>query len=70
VPVHLTYFTMAADGVGRLQTYDDIYGIDSKMAAALFGKSESVSAASAAGGKPQKRSALNGTGILPGLFGN
>jgi len=70
VPVHLTYFTMAADGVGRLQTYDDVYGIDSKMAAALFGKSESVSAASAAGGKPQKRSALNGTDILPGLFGN
>jgi hypothetical protein len=62
---------MAADGVGKLQTYADIYGIDSKMAAALFGKSEALTSASAGPpGKQQKQSAWNGSGILPGLFGN
>jgi murein L,D-transpeptidase YcbB/YkuD len=70
VPVHLTYFTLATDGVGKLQTYDDVYGIDAKMAAALFGKAEQASAASVPGAQQKKRSASNGTGILPGLFGN
>jgi murein L,D-transpeptidase YcbB/YkuD len=71
VPVHLTYFTMAADGVGKLQTYADVYGIDAKMAAALFGKSEALTSASAGpAGQQEKRSAWNGSGILPGLFGN
>jgi murein L,D-transpeptidase YcbB/YkuD len=73
VPVHLTYFTIAADGVGTLRTYPDIYGIDGKMAAALFGKSDSLTQASAAEAKPRRaRSAQNGNanGILSGLFGN
>ena len=39
-PVYLTYFTMAYDGIGRLQTHADIYSLDAKMAQALFGKSE------------------------------
>jgi murein L,D-transpeptidase YcbB/YkuD len=79
VPVHLTYFTLAFDGVGRLRTYEDIYGIDKKMAAALFGKAETLStedtAALPTGPRPKKRSAwnsgLSGTlNSIPGLFGN
>jgi len=74
VPVHLTYFTMAVDGVGRLQTFADVYGLDKKMAQALFGKSESLAADAAPGVRQQKRSASNGgaggANFLPGLFGN
>ena len=38
VPVHLTYFTAVVDEQGMLQTFDDVYGIDDRMAQALFGK--------------------------------
>jgi L,D-transpeptidase YcbB len=70
VPVHLTYFTAVVDAQGKLQTFADIYGLDKKMASALFGKSEALSAD--AGVRPQKRSAWNGGGFgpLPGMFGN
>lgn len=73
VPVHLTYFTMAVDGIGKTRTYDDVYGIDAKMAQALFGKSELVAADDAPRGRKQKRSAANNrpsSSFLPGLFGN
>jgi murein L,D-transpeptidase YcbB/YkuD len=72
VPVHLTYFTMAFDGVGRLQTFADVYGLDKKMAQALFGKSEEFAADATPSGRPKKRSASNvdGANFLPGLFGN
>jgi murein L,D-transpeptidase YcbB/YkuD len=70
VPVHLTYFTAVIDAQGKLQTYADVYGLDKKMATALFGKSEALSAGA---GSKQKRSAFNsGGGNFPmsGLFGN
>jgi L,D-transpeptidase YcbB len=35
LPVHLTYFTVAADEHGQLKTFDDIYGLDRKVRAAL-----------------------------------
>ncbi len=75
VPVHLTYFTAAADGAGKLQTFADVYGLDKKMAAALFGKAEALSADTPAPGRPQKRSAWNAnsgsfTDSIQGLFGN
>jgi len=74
VPVHLTYFTAAFDGVGKLRTYDDIYGLDKKMAQALFGKAETLSTDTPAVARPQRRSARNaglgGANFLPGLFGN
>lgn len=70
VPVHLTYFTAAVDAQGKLQNFADVYGLDKKMASAMFGKSEALSAD--AGVRPQKRSAWNGGGFgsLPGMFGN
>jgi L,D-transpeptidase YcbB len=37
IPVHLTYFTAAVDDTGRLTSFADIYGLDKKLATALFG---------------------------------
>ena len=38
IPVHVTYFTARVDDNGKLQTYGDFYGLDSRTAAALTGK--------------------------------
>jgi L,D-transpeptidase YcbB len=35
VPVHLTYFTISIDERGELKTFEDLYGIDRKVRAAL-----------------------------------
>jgi murein L,D-transpeptidase YcbB/YkuD len=74
VPVHLTYFTVAFDGIGKMRTYDDVYELDKKMAVALFGKAEAPAPDAPAVARPQKRSASNGGrgfgGGIPGLFGN
>ncbi|HKQ55576.1 MAG TPA: L,D-transpeptidase family protein [Methyloceanibacter sp.] len=79
VPVHLTYFTVAFDGVGQMRTYSDVYGLDKKMAAALFGKSELMAVEAAPAATPpkpqrQRRNAANiGVGrpnAIPGMFGN
>jgi murein L,D-transpeptidase YcbB/YkuD len=37
IPVHLTYFTAAVDATGKLTSFADIYGLDKKLATALFG---------------------------------
>jgi Lytic transglycolase len=37
IPVHLTYFTSMVDDTGKLNTFADIYGLDKKLATALFG---------------------------------
>jgi murein L,D-transpeptidase YcbB/YkuD len=73
VPVHLTYFTMAVNSIGKMETYADVYGIDAKMAQALFGKSELPSADTPLAPKQKRRSASTGRpggAFLPGLFGN
>jgi hypothetical protein len=38
IPVHLTYFTAVVDDSGKLSSFADIYGLDKKLAAALFGE--------------------------------
>jgi murein L,D-transpeptidase YcbB/YkuD len=75
VPVYVTYFTAAADGVGRLQTFADVYGLDKKMASVLFGKAEAISDDAPVPDRSQKRSAWNAnsgsfTNSIRGLFGN
>lgn len=35
LPVHLTYFTVAADEKGELKAFEDLYGLDRKVRAAL-----------------------------------
>ncbi len=38
IPVHVTYLTMRVDEDGKLQSFGDVYGLDSRVAAALTGK--------------------------------
>ena len=35
LPVHLTYFTLSFDGHGAMKSFDDLYGINRKVRAAL-----------------------------------
>jgi murein L,D-transpeptidase YcbB/YkuD len=37
IPVHMTYFTAVVDRQGNLQTFGDLYGLDTRMGAILFG---------------------------------
>lgn len=38
IPVHLSYFTTVAGDNGQIKVFDDIYGHDARLAAALAGK--------------------------------
>ena len=76
IPVHLTYFTMTADEKGKTQSFPDVYGLDAKMASALFGKAAKIDEieADASPVAGRSRAAWNGRGGLTdainGLFGN
>jgi L,D-transpeptidase YcbB len=37
MPVHMVYFTAVADEAGKVDTFADVYGLDRKMATAMFG---------------------------------
>jgi murein L,D-transpeptidase YcbB/YkuD len=37
IPVHMTYFTAMVDRQGNLQTFADLYGLDTRMGAMLLG---------------------------------
>ncbi len=39
IPVHVTYMTARVDENGRLRTYGDLYGMDSRVGSALLGRS-------------------------------
>jgi murein L,D-transpeptidase YcbB/YkuD len=77
IPVHVTYFTMTADEKGKTQSFTDVYGLDAKMASALFGKAAKIDEIEADAAAPvagRSRAAWNGRGGLTdainGLFGN
>jgi murein L,D-transpeptidase YcbB/YkuD len=79
LPVHLTYFTAVVDEEGKVQTFADVYGLDSSIGAALFGKGGKFKAPTVqadARESPRKSSwrAAEQTGSLTdsisGLFGN
>jgi murein L,D-transpeptidase YcbB/YkuD len=80
IPVHLTYFTAVVDDAGKLSTFADVYGLDNKMATALFGSAagfpvpppepkkpegEEASASSS----PARRTASSGNDIAGSLSG-
>jgi len=37
IPVHMVYFTAVVDDDGKVSTFADVYGLDRKLATALFG---------------------------------
>jgi murein L,D-transpeptidase YcbB/YkuD len=37
IPVHMVYFTSVVDADGKVESFADVYGLDRKMALALFG---------------------------------
>jgi murein L,D-transpeptidase YcbB/YkuD len=45
VPVHIVYFTAVAEPDGKLHTHPDVYGMDSRVASALAGRSVSLASA-------------------------
>jgi hypothetical protein len=47
VNVHVVYFTAAADAGGKLHSFNDVYGLDSRVASALAGRSVVLSSAHA-----------------------
>jgi murein L,D-transpeptidase YcbB/YkuD len=47
VNVHIVYFTASADAEGKLHSYRDVYGLDSRVASALAGRSVVLSSAHA-----------------------
>ena len=36
-PVHMVYFTAVAGDDGKVETFADVYGLDRKLAVAMFG---------------------------------
>ena len=43
IPVHMTYFTAVVNDAGKVSTFADVYGLDRKLAIALFGNSTGFS---------------------------
>jgi murein L,D-transpeptidase YcbB/YkuD len=39
IPVHMVYFTAVVDESGKVDSFADVYGLDRKLAAAMFGDS-------------------------------
>jgi L,D-transpeptidase YcbB len=37
IPVHMVYFTAVVDDAGKVSSFGDLYGLDNKMATAMFG---------------------------------
>jgi L,D-transpeptidase YcbB len=80
VPVHVTYFTAVADDDGRIKTFGDLYGHDSRIASALEGKpirliaqtDPAVRAEREVRRTPQKRPSSGGSifDLFSGLSGN
>ena len=80
IPVHLTYFTAVVDDAGKLSTFADVYGLDNKMAAALFGSAAGFpvpppepkkpeSEEGSASYSPARRTASSGNDIAGSLSG-
>jgi murein L,D-transpeptidase YcbB/YkuD len=40
IPVHMVYFTAVVDDSGKISSFGDLYGLDNKMATAMFGSAE------------------------------
>jgi hypothetical protein len=47
IPVHMTYFTAVVNEAGKVSTFTDAYGLDRKLAIALFGDASGLPAPAA-----------------------
>jgi murein L,D-transpeptidase YcbB/YkuD len=78
IPVHVTYFTAVADEDGTVRHLGDVYGHDSRLAAALAGRPMPLELAPAGGPEDGQREAKrpvkaykqSSNDIFNGLFGN
>jgi murein L,D-transpeptidase YcbB/YkuD len=82
IPVHLTYFTAVVDESGQVTTFADLYGLDNKLARALFGdangfpmppaqaKRSRAQEANAPASTKQTASSNELAGSLQGFFGD
>jgi murein L,D-transpeptidase YcbB/YkuD len=52
-PVHLTYFTSVVDDTGKVASFADLYGLDKKLATALFGNATASAPPSSEINKPR-----------------
>ena len=80
IPVHLTYFTNVVDDADKLSTFADVYGLDNKMATALFGSAAGFPVPppepkkpegeeGSASSSPARRTASSGNDIAGSLSG-
>jgi murein L,D-transpeptidase YcbB/YkuD len=80
IPVHMTYFTAVVDDAGKLSTFADVYGLDNKMATALFGSAvgfpmpppepkKPEGEEGSASSSPARRTASSGNDIAGSLSG-
>ncbi len=76
LPVHTTYFTAVVDDEGKISTFGDLYGIDRKMAVAMFGTADGFpvpppepkrSSSGAVASSAPARNTGGGTGISSSL---
>ena len=65
IPVHLTYFTAVVHDTGKLVTFADLYGLDRKLEAALFGNATAPAHQNTEIKKPRVEEA--GASTLPAL---
>jgi L,D-transpeptidase YcbB len=72
IPVHMTYFTAVVDDAGKLSTFADVYGLDNKMATALFGSAAGFPVPPPESKKPEgeERSASSSPGRRTASSGN
>jgi murein L,D-transpeptidase YcbB/YkuD len=56
VPVHVVYFTAEVDDAGKLKTFGDIYGMDSRVASALAGRPVAMAAPAVASAEEPRES--------------
>jgi len=69
IPVHVTYFTAVAGEGGQVNYYPDIYGYDSRMAAALGGRPLPPEVV-AISDEPRRTRPQRQSDFFSGLFGN
>jgi L,D-transpeptidase YcbB len=69
IPVHMTYFTAVVNDAGKVSVFADVYGLDRKLATALFGDAKGLPAPPPEPKQPQAaaRTSASWATILGGI---